>query len=28
MPPEQEYDIAKTEALAADYQFDVIGPPL
>jgi hypothetical protein len=23
-----EYDIATTEALADDYQFDVIGPPL
>jgi quercetin dioxygenase-like cupin family protein len=28
MPPDQEYDIARTEALAADYQFDVVGPPL
>ena len=28
MPPEQEYDMTKTEALAVDYQFDVIGPPL
>jgi quercetin dioxygenase-like cupin family protein len=28
MPPDQEYDLAKTEALADHHQFDVIGPPL
>jgi quercetin dioxygenase-like cupin family protein len=28
MPPDQEYDFEKTEALADDYEFDVIGPPL
>jgi quercetin dioxygenase-like cupin family protein len=28
MPPDQEYDIAKTEARADDYQLEVIGPPL
>jgi quercetin dioxygenase-like cupin family protein len=28
MPPDREYDLARTEALADHYQFDVIGPPL